>query len=86
MMRFEDPEEIRAILPENMTSQQMWTLVKLLKHARGRCRNNAAFNNYMTRMFGDEFEFAEVPKEWQGKRYKGLRITRRGTEDTVEEN
>lgn len=57
-----------------LTAHQLWWLTKFAKHIRGRCRNNSAFNNYMNRNFAPA-KFHEVPKEYQGRQYKGLEIT-----------
>lgn len=58
----------------SLTPTQLNWLVKFSKHVRGRCRSNAAFNNYMNASFAPA-KFLEVPKEWNGKQYKGLKIT-----------
>ena len=58
---------------DKLTLEQLWWLVKFAKHVRGRCRNNAAFNNYMNRNFPNA-KFREVPKEYNGKHYMGLQI------------
>jgi hypothetical protein len=62
---------------ENLTVAQLWVLVKFSKHVRGRCRNNAALNNYLARNF-PHARFKQVPKEnAQGEEYDGLEITLR---------
>lgn len=62
------------LLVENLTLEQLWWLVKFAKHVRGRCRSNPAFNNYMNRNFSPA-RFQEIPKEYKGKHYMGLKIT-----------
>ena len=57
-----------------LTVDQLWWLVKFSKHVRGRCRSNAAFNNYMNRNFKDA-KFYDVVKEGpSGSEYMGLEI------------
>ena len=74
MIRFEDEKELASVLGE-MDIQKMWTLVKFAKHVRGRCRSNAALNNYLGRMF-PAFRFEQVTKVREdGSSYPGLRIT-----------
>ncbi len=69
-----DTPDIKTPLTiENLTLEQLWWLVKFAKHVRGRCRSNAAFNNYMNRNFAPA-QFKEVPKEYNGKHYMGLQI------------
>ena len=69
---------------ENLTAQQLWWLSKFAKHVRGRCRSNAAFNNYMNRNFNARFE--TVPKEYNGRTYQGLKITVNGESMEGEDN
>lgn len=60
---------------ENVTVKQAWFLAKLAKHCRGRCRSNAALNNYLNRNFKG-LNFKEVAKKTaDGKEYDGLEIT-----------
>ena len=70
----------------NLTVRQMWWLVKLIKHCRQRCRNNAALNNYLNRNF-EHLKFQQVTKERQdGSTYPGLQITDGQETFTGEEN
>lgn len=49
-MRYEDKDDFQNHFG-TLNAEQLWALTKMLKHARLRCRSNAAFNNYMNRMF-----------------------------------
>ena len=60
----------------SIDERQMWWLVKLIKHCRGRCCSNAALNNYLTRNF-KHLQFNEVDKEGPRGMYKGLEIKSR---------
>lgn len=68
-----------------LTVEQIWWLVKFSKHVRGRCRSNAAFNNYMNRNFSHA-RFETVTKEYNGKVYQGLKITVNGETMEGEDN
>ena len=63
-----------------LNGNQLWSLVKLAKHVRLRCKNNTAFNNFMNAMF-DNARFSTVTKKrinWRTKleeTYPGLSIT-----------
>lgn len=59
---------------DKLTLEQLWWLAKFAKHVRGRCRNNSAFNNFMNRNFAPA-RFSEVPKEYNGRHYMGLKIS-----------
>jgi len=74
----EEFEEAFGFPVENLTERQLWVLVKLMKHARGRCRNNAAMNNYLNSTFVGHM-FRDVPKidERTQETYKGLEITKK---------
>lgn len=74
----------RVFSIDKLTAEQLWWLVKFAKHVRGRCRSNAAFNNYMSRNFNAQFQ--EVPKEYNGKIYQGLKITVNGKSMEGEDN
>ena len=58
-----------------LTKSQLWWLVKVAKHIRGRCRNNAALNNYLARNFGHA-SFRNV----SNGEYDHLEISIRGQE------
>jgi hypothetical protein len=64
---------------DTLTQRQLWWLVKFSKHVRGRCRSNAAFNNYMSTNFRHA-AFVEVSKvdDRTGESYKGLEIHMKG--------
>lgn len=76
-MRFEGSEaaqELQSVLKDNYTAHDVMTLVKFAKHVRLRCRNNAAFNNYMNRLFDGQFTFQQVTKQGPRGTYPGLKI------------
>ncbi len=67
-------KDILGLDPAKMTPDQLWCIVKLLKHCRGRCRTNAALNNYLNTAFSPA-KFREVEKtNADGTTYKGLQI------------
>lgn len=60
---------------KELTPEQAWVLVKIMKHARLRCRNNGALNNYMRAAF-PHLRFDQVEKRrLDGTPYDGLQIT-----------
>lgn len=66
-----------------LSPQQLWTLVKLCKHVRLRCRNNSAFNNCFNQVF-PHARFTQVTKhKTDGTPYPGLSIVVDG-QPTVE--
>ena len=68
-------EALEAAFGSNLTAQQLWALVKFAKNARLRCRNNAAFNNMMSRVF-PHATFRQIQKiRTDGSTYPGLQIT-----------
>jgi hypothetical protein len=77
-MRYDGPEvqkEFEDAFGSMPTVRQMWVLVKMIKHCRQRCRNNAALNNWLNRNF-KHLRFSEVTKVKQnGETYKGLDIS-----------
>lgn len=58
-----------------LTERELWWLTKFSKHVRGRCRSNAAFNNYMNRTF-PHASFNQIAKERDdgNGQYEGLEI------------
>ena len=69
-------EWLKAFGTSVTTEQQMWVLVKLFKHARGRCRSNVAMNNWLKDCFPN-FRFSQVEKTKEnGEKYPGLEITK----------
>lgn len=75
----------RELLP-CPTLRHVWALVKLSKHVRGRCRNNAAFNKYFKELFKGEYDFQAVPKVGaNGREYMGLVIVDVRTGKTLED-
>lgn len=77
-------DDKKSLTLDNLSAKQLWWLVKFAKHIRGRCRSNAAFNNYMNRNFNAQFQ--EVPKEYNGRIYQGLKITVNGESIEGEDN
>ena len=90
MIRFEGQEvndEFEAAFGRplsSLTKAQLWWLVKFGKHLRGRCRSNAALNNYMNRTFVHA-QVREIPKidPYTDKEYKGLEIITNGLDQVV---
>jgi hypothetical protein len=77
-------QDLEAAFGKNLTAQQLWALTKFAKNVRLRCRNNAAFNNMMGRVF-PHASFREVTKQrpsWKNpgtmESYPGLQITVNG--------
>jgi hypothetical protein len=70
---------------ENLTLEQLWWLTKFSKHVRGRCRSNSAFNNYMNRNFSPA-RFENVLKEYNGRTYQGLKISKNDEISEGEDN
>ncbi len=59
---------------KELSVQQIWWLVKVAKHCRGRCRSNAALTNYLNKNFIGH-TFRQVSAETQdGKEYDKLEI------------
>lgn len=85
-MRY-DPKDMKteldAAIRDGNDVQLAWVLVKIVRHGRLRCRNNKALYNWMAQAF-PELSFDEVQKEYQGRRYPGLRITERNTGEAIE--
>ena len=83
MIRFEGEQltsEFKAAFGmelADLNEKQLWWLVKFGKHVRGRCRSNAAFNNYMNRNFNANFREVEKTDPLTNKTYPGLEISRR---------
>ena len=56
---------------------KIWLLVSWARHARLRCRSNAALYNFLRKAFPD-FDFSEVEKQNKmGQTYMGLQITKK---------
>lgn len=72
-------ELIQEFLGERkLTARELWALVKICKHVRLRCRNNAAFNNAFNSAF-PYATFRQVNKtRADGSTYPGLQITVEG--------
>lgn len=67
-----------------LSSEQLWALVKFAKNVRLRCRSNAAFNNFMNATF-PYATFRQVQKSRPSRinpaiqeSYEGLQITIKG--------
>lgn len=77
--------EVQKNFP-NLTFDQIWTLVKLSKMVRLRCRNNTAFNNAFNTMFEGIAEFRNVQKtRSDNTTYSGLSIKMNGKEQDIGE-
>jgi hypothetical protein len=80
-MKYE-PEDLKVDLKtrfgvEELSPEQAWVLVKIVKHGRLRCRNNAALNNFMRKAFA-HLRFDQVEKrKADGSFYEGLSISYR---------
>ena len=59
---------------DELTVAQLWWIVKIGKHIRGRCRSNVALNNYMNRNFDARFIEIEKIDTRTEQKYKGLEI------------
>lgn len=67
-------QAVFGIDTENLTVEQAWVLVRLVKHVRLRCRSNNALNAYLNRNFRG-LTFKQVEKEYNGRKFPGLQIT-----------
>ena len=57
-----------------ITEDEMWWLIKLSKHIRGRCRSNKALMNFLNLNFS-QFEFRLVERKGQdGQSYRATVI------------
>lgn len=80
MINFDSPnvqkefEEAFGFPITNLNTKQIWFLVKLSKHVRGRCRNNSAFNNYFSRVFSHARFYNVEKRNSKGETYDGLAI------------
>ena len=73
-------EEFKKNFPE-LTFEQLWSMVKLSKMVRLRCRSNKAFNNAFNIIFAGRAEFREVQKyRKDNTSYMGLSIKMNGKE------
>jgi len=45
--------QVFGIKPEELTPAQVFALVKIIKHCRLRCKNNAALHNWLKKGFPD---------------------------------
>lgn len=70
-------EEVFGIKIADVSERQAWWLTKFAKYCRLRCRNNAAFNNYMNRNFTGLRFHQEMKTKLTGDEYEGLVITKR---------
>lgn len=78
-------KQLQEALGVKLTPAAMWEIVKLAKHVRLRCRNNAAFNNWFNAAF-PHLKFEQVQKQRPSRYnpaipeyYPGLKITERET-------
>lgn len=81
------PTDFKQLMAENfgqeLTAKQLWALTLFAKNVRLRCRNNAAFNNFMGRTF-PHATFRQVTKE-RNNRFTGKPETYPGLEIKVKE-
>lgn len=63
-----------------LTTRQLWWLVKVIKHCRGRCRNNAALKNYLSYNFPGHIFGDETKTGFRGS-YKAMTIKKKNTEE-----
>lgn len=59
------------------TEQEIWFLVKCIKHCRVRCRNNSALNNWLGRNFVGHSFSTETKINARREEYDGLKITKK---------
>lgn len=65
---------LKEALGEKPDTQALWAISMLAKHCRKYCRSNAAFNNFMNRIF-PHARFEQVMKvDKEGEKYQGLEI------------
>ena len=79
MIRFEGKKVIDKwveVFGSSPTIEQLKFMIKIVKHCRGRCRNNAALKNYLNRSFTSH-KFVDVDKIYKGETYKGLEIIKK---------
>lgn len=85
-MNFESPQLVDQFKAsfgksiEELTVQEVWWLVKLAKHIRGRCRSNVALRNYLARNFTGH-NFREVTVEGNRGPFKALAISPKHSPD-----
>jgi hypothetical protein len=59
---------------DSLTSAQIWWLIKVMKHTRGRCRSNVALHNYLRRNFtGHTFTEVDAVNR-RGESFKALKV------------
>lgn len=77
-------QEVKDNFP-GLNLYQLWSIVKIAKHVRLRCRNNTAFNNFMNELF-PQAKFRTVEKARNdNSTYPGLSITMGDTTSIEEE-
>lgn len=88
--------DFKKLMEENfgteLNARQLWALTLFAKNVRLRCRNNAAFNNFMNRTF-PHATFRQVQKSRPSRynpaimeSYPGLEITVKGETVAAEES
>ena len=79
-----DHKNFHTVFPKEFTLEELWTIVKLCKHVRLRCRSNVAFNNFFNALFEECATFTQVTKHHaDGTSYPGLEIKLKRTGDTL---
>lgn len=68
----EAKDDIKNAFPD-LTVKQLWVIVKIIRHCRKFCRNNAALTNWLNRNF-DGFSFKEYQNPEED--FKRLEITK----------
>lgn len=67
-------DDFARLFGAKLTAEQLWLLTKFAKYVRLRARNNAAYNNFASRVF-PYATFRQVNKERaDGSTYPGLSI------------
>lgn len=66
----------------DITVEQMRWLVNCIKHCRGRCRSNAALNNYLNRNFKHLLFKQEPVIDKKGEEFEVLSITEKGGKES----
>lgn len=74
--------EFEELFGKQLTTRQLWLLVKMCKNVRLRCRNNTAFNNFMNQLFPYAL-FRQVTKEVPDFRNPGQKRWIEGLQITV---
>lgn len=67
--------EVFGIKPEQITPQQIFLLVKIIKHCRLRCRSNVALHNWLKRAFPDlNISTVKMKSKYDDGTYDALKV------------